>query len=113
MGIIVNKPLENLQIEGILEKLKITPEERDPAIRLDKPVMLGGPLAHASDAPGRGWHWGLEAVHQEFPRGHRTRVGTVGPLEEVLTDRSFSRAYQTPLRLRTVDGRHTAFAARP
>lgn len=45
MGIIVNKPLENLQIEGILEKLKITPEERDPAIRLDKPVMLGGPLA--------------------------------------------------------------------
>ena len=24
MGIIVNKPLENLQIEGILEKLKIT-----------------------------------------------------------------------------------------
>ena len=45
MGIIVNKPLENLQIEGILEKLKITPEARDPAIRLDKPVMLGGPLA--------------------------------------------------------------------
>ena len=45
MGIIVNKPLENLQIEGILEKLKITPEVRDPAIRLDKPVMLGGPLA--------------------------------------------------------------------
>ncbi|SQI21082.1 Protein yqgE [Salmonella enterica subsp. arizonae] len=45
MGIIVNKPLENLQIEGILEKLKITPEPRDPAIRLDKAVMLGGPLA--------------------------------------------------------------------
>ena len=45
MGIIINKPLENLQIEGILEKLKITPEERAPEIRLDKPVMLGGPLA--------------------------------------------------------------------
>lgn len=45
MGLIINKPLENLQIEGILEKLKITPEPRDPAIRLDKPVMLGGPLA--------------------------------------------------------------------
>ena len=42
MGIIINKPLENLQIEGILEKLKITPEPRDPAIRLDKAVMLGG-----------------------------------------------------------------------
>lgn len=47
-------------------------------------VMLGATLARAEEAPGRGWHWGLEAVHQEFPRGHRTRVGTVGPLEEVL-----------------------------
>lgn len=45
MGIIINKPLENLKIEGILEKLKITPEPRDESIRLDKPVMLGGPLA--------------------------------------------------------------------
>ena len=45
MGIIINKPLDNLQIEGILEKLKITPDPRDPSIRLDKPVMLGGPLA--------------------------------------------------------------------
>lgn len=41
MGIIINKPLENLKIEGILEKLKITPEPRDESIRLDKPVMLG------------------------------------------------------------------------
>lgn len=30
MGIIVNKPLENLQIEGILEKLKV---RRNRAIR--------------------------------------------------------------------------------
>ena len=45
MGIVVNKPLENLQIEGILEKLKIEPDPRDPAIRLDKPVFIGGPLA--------------------------------------------------------------------
>ncbi|BBS38631.1 UPF0301 protein [Enterobacter cloacae] len=45
MGIIINKPLENLQVEGILEKLKIEAEERLPEIRLDKPVMLGGPLA--------------------------------------------------------------------
>jgi putative AlgH/UPF0301 family transcriptional regulator len=44
MGIIINKPLENLQVEGILEKLKIT-LKRAPEIRLDKPVMLGGPLA--------------------------------------------------------------------
>jgi len=45
MGLIINKPLENLKVEGVLEKLKIAPEARDPAIRLDKPVLLGGPLA--------------------------------------------------------------------
>jgi IMP dehydrogenase len=47
-------------------------------------VMLGTTLARAEEAPGRGWHWGLEAVHPDFPRGHRTHVGTVAPLEEVL-----------------------------
>lgn len=47
-------------------------------------VMLGATLARAEEAPGQGWHWGLEAVHPEFPRGHRTHVGTVGPLEQVL-----------------------------
>ncbi|CAM3651623.1 GuaB3 family IMP dehydrogenase-related protein [Micrococcus flavus] len=47
-------------------------------------VVLGGALARATEAPGRGWHWGLEAAHPELPRGHRTRVGQVGPLEEVL-----------------------------
>lgn len=45
MGLIINKPLENLTVEGVLEKLKIEAVERDPAIRLDKPVLLGGPLA--------------------------------------------------------------------
>ncbi|MEG5993018.1 YqgE/AlgH family protein [Enterobacter hormaechei] len=45
MGIIINKPLENLQVEGILDKLKIPAEARLPELRLDKPVMLGGPLA--------------------------------------------------------------------
>ena len=45
MGIIINKPLENLTVEGILEKLKISQDERVPEIRLDKAVMLGGPLA--------------------------------------------------------------------
>ncbi|MDY0969828.1 YqgE/AlgH family protein [Siccibacter turicensis] len=45
MGIMINKPLENLKVDGVLEKLKIKPEARDPAIRLDKPVFVGGPLA--------------------------------------------------------------------
>jgi IMP dehydrogenase len=47
-------------------------------------VMVGSPLARATEAPGRGWHWGSEAVHAELPRGVRVRVGTVGPLEQIL-----------------------------
>lgn len=45
MGIIINRPLDGLQVEGMLDKLKITPEPRDAALRLDKPVFVGGPLA--------------------------------------------------------------------
>ena len=47
-------------------------------------VMLGTALARAAEAPGAGWHWGLEAAHPDLPRGHRTHVGTVAPLEELL-----------------------------
>ncbi|MFT4469520.1 GuaB3 family IMP dehydrogenase-related protein [Arthrobacter sulfonylureivorans] len=47
-------------------------------------VMLGSALARAEEAPGRGWHWGQEAHHDELPRGDRVNVGTVGPLEQVL-----------------------------
>jgi IMP dehydrogenase len=48
-------------------------------------VMMGSPLAKASEAPGKGWHWGLEAHHAQLPRGNRVQVGTVGTLTEVLT----------------------------
>ena len=47
-------------------------------------VMLGAALARAEEAPGGGWHWGAEAAHHDLPRGHRTRVGQVAPLEELL-----------------------------
>jgi IMP dehydrogenase len=47
-------------------------------------VMMGTPLARADEAPGKGWHWGVEAYHRELPRGARVRVGTVGPLQRVL-----------------------------
>ena len=47
-------------------------------------VMLGAPLARATEAPGKGMHWGAEARHQTLPRGYRTNVGTVGTLEEIL-----------------------------
>jgi IMP dehydrogenase len=47
-------------------------------------VMLGAALARATDAPGRGLHWGPEAHHAQLPRGERVEVGAVGPLEEIL-----------------------------
>lgn len=47
-------------------------------------VMIGSPFARASEAPGRGFHWGAEAWHPELPRGQRVAFDTVGTLEEVL-----------------------------
>jgi IMP dehydrogenase len=47
-------------------------------------VMIGSPFARASDAPGRGFHWGNEAHHAELPRGQRVEIGTVGTLAEIL-----------------------------
>src|ERR1700754_2070202 len=48
-------------------------------------VMMGSPLARASDAPGKGHHWGMEAVHEDVPRGKKVDLGTVGTTEEILT----------------------------
>ncbi|KQS99583.1 GuaB3 family IMP dehydrogenase-related protein [Cellulomonas sp. Leaf395] len=47
-------------------------------------VMLGAALARATEAPGRGWHWGPEAHHPQLPRGERVEVGTAGSLEQIL-----------------------------
>ncbi|QNN51476.1 GuaB3 family IMP dehydrogenase-related protein [Nocardioides mesophilus] len=47
-------------------------------------MMIGSPLARASEAPGRGFHWGSEAWHAELPRGERIAIGTVGSLQEIL-----------------------------
>ena len=47
-------------------------------------VMLGAALARATDAPGRGWHWGAEFRHPRLPRGNRVEVGHAGPMEQVL-----------------------------
>ncbi len=47
-------------------------------------VMVGSPLARAVQAPGAGWHWGMEAVHPSLPRGERVHMGTTGTLEEIL-----------------------------
>jgi IMP dehydrogenase len=47
-------------------------------------VMIGSPLARATDAPGHGFHWGAEAHHAELPRGQRVQFETVGSLQEIL-----------------------------
>ena len=47
-------------------------------------VMVGSPFARATDAPGRGHHWGSEAHHADLPRGQRVGFETVGTMEEIL-----------------------------
>ncbi|MCX8527152.1 MAG: GuaB3 family IMP dehydrogenase-related protein, partial [Candidatus Nanopelagicales bacterium] len=47
-------------------------------------AMLGTVLARATDAPGRGTHWGPEAWHPHLPRGSRNVIGSVGTFREVL-----------------------------
>jgi IMP dehydrogenase len=47
-------------------------------------VMVGSPFARANEAPGRGYHWGSEAHHDELPRGNRLDVGLIGSLEQIL-----------------------------
>ena len=47
-------------------------------------VMVGSPLARATEAPGHGFHWGAEAWHSLLPRGERVEIGVVGTLEEIL-----------------------------
>jgi IMP dehydrogenase len=47
-------------------------------------VMIGSPFARASEAPGRGYHWGMATPSPVLPRGTRIRVGTTGSLEQIL-----------------------------
>ncbi len=47
-------------------------------------VMIGSPLARASEAPGRGFHWGMATFHPSLPRGTRVATRQDGTLEEIL-----------------------------
>jgi IMP dehydrogenase len=47
-------------------------------------VMIGSPLARATEAPGRGFHWGMATFHPELPRGARVKTLQDGSLEEIL-----------------------------
>jgi IMP dehydrogenase len=47
-------------------------------------IMIGSPLAQATEAPGKGYHWGMAHSHPALPRGTRVRVGTTASLEQIL-----------------------------
>ncbi len=47
-------------------------------------VMIGSPIARASTAPGKGFHWGMATPSQILPRGTRIEVGSTGSLERII-----------------------------
>jgi IMP dehydrogenase len=47
-------------------------------------VMVGSPLAAATEAPGQGYHWGMATFHPTLPRGARVYAGQKGTLEEIM-----------------------------
>ena len=47
-------------------------------------VMIGSPFARATEAPGKGFHWGMATPSPVLPRGTRIRVGTTGTAEQIL-----------------------------
>ncbi len=47
-------------------------------------VMIGSPLGQATQAPGKGYHWGMAHSHPALPRGTRVKVGTTASLEQIL-----------------------------
>jgi IMP dehydrogenase len=47
-------------------------------------VMIGSPLAAATEAPGHGYQWGMATFHPTLPRGARVKTPTLGTLEEIL-----------------------------
>ncbi|MHB0867341.1 MAG: GuaB3 family IMP dehydrogenase-related protein [Thermoleophilia bacterium] len=47
-------------------------------------VMIGSPLSRATEAPGRGYHWGMATFHPQLPRGTRVKTNQVATLEQIL-----------------------------
>lgn len=47
-------------------------------------VMIGSSFARATEAPGRGFHWGMATSHVNLPRGTRVYVGTTGTVKNIL-----------------------------
>ena len=68
--------------------------------------MIGSPFAKASEAPGRGYHWGMATFHPQLPRGTRVKTQTIGTLEEILT----GPAHENDGTLNLVGGLRSAMA---
>ena len=47
-------------------------------------VMMGSPFAGTTEAPGRGYHWGMATPHANLPRGTRVQVGVNTTLQKLL-----------------------------
>lgn len=47
-------------------------------------VMIGSPLAKATEAPGLGTHWGMATFHPDLPRGTRVKTNVIGSLQEIM-----------------------------
>ena len=47
-------------------------------------VMLGTPLGQSSEAPGKGFNWGMASPHPDLPRGTRIDIGTKCSLKNLL-----------------------------
>ncbi len=69
-------------------------------------VMIGSPLAAASEAPGRGYHWGMATFHPTLPRGARVQTATRGTLEEILV----GPAHENDGRMNLFGGLRTSMA---
>ncbi|CAN5147697.1 GuaB3 family IMP dehydrogenase-related protein [soil metagenome] len=69
-------------------------------------VMIGSPLAAATEAPGRGHHWGMATFHPTLPRGARVRTPTRGTLQEILV----GPAHENDGRMNLFGGLRTSMA---
>jgi IMP dehydrogenase len=47
-------------------------------------VMMGSPFAATTEAPGRGYHWGMATPHANLPRGTRVAVGVNTTIQKTL-----------------------------
>ncbi len=70
-------------------------------------VMLGSPLAAATEAPGKGFHWGMATFHSDLPRGMRVPTPTRGSIEQIL----FGPAHENDGQLNLIGGLRRSMAA--